>query len=161
YPGGIGPSRIPWGPGRPAAEARGPTAGWARTARRPSGRPSGHRRAGWLIAAQTSDGKREDYWSNWGEQGTRERPVRQGHQRHGVERFHEEAKGLLGWDQYPGRRWQGFHRHAVSVMLADSFLVWREWQGRPERARPGRPRRAFSPSAGSAADIAAGGASAG
>src|SRR5215472_11606054 len=29
-------------------------------------RSSGHRRAGWLIAEQTSDGKRKYYWSNWG-----------------------------------------------------------------------------------------------
>ena len=74
--------------------------------------------------------------------------------------IHEEAKGLLGWDQYQGRLWSGFHRHAVSVMLAYSFLVWQEWQQRQERARPGRPRRAFSPSAGPASRAAAGGASA-
>jgi SRSO17 transposase len=124
-------------------------------------RSSGHRRAGWLIAEQTSDGKRKYSWSNLGPDATLERLVEYAHRRHWVERFHEEAKGLLGGDQYQGRRWQGFHRHAVSVMLAYSFLVWREWQGRPERARPGRPRRAFSPSAGSAAGVAAGGASAG
>ena len=71
--------------------------------------------------------------------------------RHWVEQYHEEAKELLGWDQYQGRRWVGFHRHAVTVMLAYSFLVWQEWQQRPQRTRPGRPRRAFSPSPGSAA----------
>jgi SRSO17 transposase len=124
-------------------------------------RSSGHRRAGWLIGEQLSDGKRKYYWSNLGPDATLERLVEYAHRRHWVERFHEEAKGLLGWDQYQGRRWQGFHRHAVSVMLAYSFLVWREWQGRPQRTRPGRPRRAFSPSAGSAADVAARGASAG
>jgi len=42
------------------------------------------------------------------------------------------------------------------VMLAYSFLVWQEWQQRSEQTRLGRPRRAFSPSAGSAAAIAAG-----
>jgi SRSO17 transposase len=123
-------------------------------------RSSGHRRAGWLIAEQTSDGKRKYYWSNWGAHATLERLVEYAHRRHWVERFHEEAKGLLGWDQYQGRRWQGFHRHTVSVLLAYSFLVWQEWQSRPARARPGRPRRAFSPSAGSAAGVAAGGPSA-
>jgi SRSO17 transposase len=124
-------------------------------------RSSGHRRAGWLIGEQTADGKRKYYWSNLGADATLERLVEYAHRRHWVERFHQEAKGLLGWDQYQGRRWQGFHRHAVSVMLAYSFLVWREWQGRPDRARPGRPRRAFSPSAGSTTDVAAGGASPG
>ncbi len=122
-------------------------------------RASGHRRAGWLIGEQMADGKRKYYWSNLGADATLERLVEYAHRRHWVERFHQDAKGLLGWDQYQGRRWQGFHRHAVSVMLAYSFLVWQEWQGRPDRARPGRPRRAFSPSAGSAAGVAAGGAS--
>jgi hypothetical protein len=62
-----------------------------------------------------------------------------------VEQYHEEAKGLLGWDQYQGRLWPGFHRHAVTVMLAYGFLVWQEWRQRQERARSGRPRRPFSP----------------
>jgi len=122
-------------------------------------RSSGHRRAGWLIGEQMADGKRKFSWSNFGADATLERLVEYAHRRHWVERFHQEAKGLLGWDQYQGRRWPGFHRHAISVMLAYSFLVWREWQSRPDRARPGRPRRAFSPSAGSAAGVAAGGAS--
>jgi len=124
-------------------------------------RSSGHRRAGWLIGEQTTEGKWKYYWSNFGADASLSRLVEYAHRRHWVEQYHQEAKGLLGWDQYQGRRWQGFHRHAVSVMLAYSFLVWREWQGRPERARPGRPRRAFSPSAGSAAGVAAGGASLG
>jgi SRSO17 transposase len=121
---------------------------------------SGRRRAGWLIGEDASDGKRRYYWSNFGPEVSLGRMVEYAHRRHWVERYHEEAKGLLGWDQYQGRLWSGFHRHAVSVMLAYSFLVWQEWRRRPERARPGRPRRAFSPSAGSASRAAAGGASA-
>ena len=121
---------------------------------------SGGRRAGWLIGEDASDGKRRYYWSNFGPDVALERMVEYAHRRHWVERYHEEAKELLGWDQYQGRQWQGFHRHAVIVMLAYSFLVWREWQQRRERARPGRPRRAFSPSAGPASRVAAGGASA-
>jgi SRSO17 transposase len=118
---------------------------------------SGRRRAGWLIGEDASDGKRRYYWSNFGPDATLERLVEYAHRRHWVERYHEEAKGLLGWDQYQGRLWTGFHRHAVTVMLAYSFLVWQEWRQRPERSRPGRPRRAFSPSAGSPADVTAGG----
>jgi SRSO17 transposase len=121
---------------------------------------SGRRRAGWLIGEDASDGKRRYYWSDFGPKMALERMVEYAHRRHWVEQYHEEAKGLLGWDQYQGRQWGGFHRHAVCVMLAYSFLVWREWQQRRERARPGRPRRAFSPSAGSAEGVAAGGASA-
>jgi SRSO17 transposase len=121
---------------------------------------SGSRRAGWLIGEDASDGKRRYYWSNFGPGVALERMVEYAHRRHWVEPYPEEAKGLLGWDQYQGRLWRGFHRHAVSVMLAYSFLVWREWQQRQERARPGRPRRAFSPSAGSTSRVAAGSASA-
>jgi SRSO17 transposase len=121
--------------------------------------PSGRRRSGWLIGEDASDGKRRYYWSNFGPEMPLERVVEYAHRRHWVEQYHEEAKDLLGWDQYQGRLWPGFHRHAVSVMLAYSFLVWQEWHQRPQQARPGRPRRAFSPSARSASAAAAGGAS--
>src|SRR5271157_3523062 len=106
---------------------------------------SWHRRSGWLIGEDACDGKRRYYWSNFGPEVVLERMVEYAHRRHWVEQYHEEAKGLLGWDQYQGRLWPGFHRHAVSVMLAYSFLVWQEWQQRQERARSGRPRRPFSP----------------
>ncbi len=118
---------------------------------------SGRRKAGWLIGEDSSDGKRRYYWSNFGPDVPLERLVEYAHRRHWVEQSHEEAKGLLGWDQYQGRLWPGFHRHAVCVMLAYSFLVWQEGRQRQEQSRPGRPRRAFSPSAGSAAAVAAGG----
>ena len=117
---------------------------------------AGRRRLGWLIGEQTADGKRKYYWSNFRAGMPLEAMVEYAHRRHWVEQYHEEAKGLLGWDQYQGRRWRGFHRHAVTVMLAHSFLVWQEWQQRQQRARPGRPRRAFSPSGGSASHDAAG-----
>jgi SRSO17 transposase len=120
---------------------------------------SGRRRAGWLIGEQVAEGKRKYSWSNFGPAVALERLVEYVHRRHCVEQYHEEAKGLLGWDQYQGRLWRGFHRHAVTVMLAYSFLVWREWHQRQERSRRGRPRRPFSPSAGSAAGRAAGGPS--
>jgi SRSO17 transposase len=106
---------------------------------------AGRRRAGWLIGEDASDGKRRYYWSNFGADVPLERLVEYAHRRHWVEQYHEEAKGLLGWDQYQGRLWPGFHRHAVTVMLAYSFLVWQEWRQRQERARSGRPRRPFSP----------------
>src|SRR3954467_12825014 len=124
-------------------------------------RADGTRRIGWLIGEDSSDGKRRYFWSNFGPRTALEKMVEYAHRRHWVEQYHEEAKDLLGWDQYQGRLWSGFHRHAVSVMLAYSFLVWYEWQQRPERARPGRPRRAFSPSAGPASRVPAGGASPG
>src|SRR4051812_21875693 len=74
---------------------------------------SGRRRAGRLIGEDSSDGKRRYYWSNSGPDVPLERLVEYAHRRHRVERYHEEAKGLLGWDRYQGRLWPGFHRHAV------------------------------------------------
>jgi hypothetical protein len=72
--------------------------------------------------------------------------VEYAHRRHQVERFHQDAKELLGWDQYQGRLWHGFHRHAALVMLSFSFLVWQEWQQRQQQARTrGRPRGRFPP----------------
>ena len=67
------------------------------------------------------------------------------HRRHWVEQYHEEAKGLLGWDQYQGRLWPGFHRHAVSVMLAYSFLVWQEWRAAAGASPPGTTAAGFFP----------------
>jgi SRSO17 transposase len=116
----------------------------------------GARRIGWLIGEDGSDGKRRYYWSNFGPSVALVQMVEYAHRRHWVEQYHEEAKGLLGWDQYQGRLWPGFHRHAVTVMLAYSFLVWQEWHQRQQKPRPGRPRRAFSPSARPAAGVAAG-----
>lgn len=69
------------------------------------------------------------------------------HRRHWIEQYYEEAKGELGLDQYHGRRWDGFHRPAVTVMLSYSFLVWLEWQQRQARSLWGPPRGAFSPKA--------------
>jgi SRSO17 transposase len=122
-------------------------------------RPDGKRRAGWLIGEDSSDGKRRYYWSNLGPKAKLAKMVGYAHRRHWVEQYHEEAKGLLGWDQYQGRLWHGFHRHAVSVMLAYSFLVWQEWQQRQKVRRRGRPRRPFSPSARPQAPVPARGPS--
>jgi SRSO17 transposase len=107
----------------------------------------GKRRIGWLIGEDGSDGKRRYYWSNFGPHTPVVRMVEYAHRRYWVEQFHEEAKGLLGWDQYQGRLWTGFHRNSVLVMLAYSFLVWQEFKQREKVSRRGRPRRPFSPSA--------------
>ena len=119
----------------------------------------GKRRIGWLIGEDGSDGKRRYYWSNFGPHTPLVRMVEYAHRRYWVEQFHEEAKGLLGWDQYQGRLWTGFHRNSVLVMLAYSFLVWQEFQQRQEVSRRGRPRRPFSPSGRPQAPAAAGDAS--
>jgi SRSO17 transposase len=94
-------------------------------------------------------GRNKFLWSNCSASTPLLRMVEWAHRRYGVERFHQESKTLLGWDQYQGRLWQGFHRNSILVMLAHSFLVWFEWQNRQTIKLRGRPRGAFSPSQGS------------
>jgi len=100
---------------------------------------------GWLLGERSD--KRKYHWSNFGSGAHLEEMVEYGHRRWGVEQFHEQSKELLGWDQYQGRLWPGFHRHSVLVMLAYSFLVKQEWEQREQVTLRGRPREAFSPSA--------------
>lgn len=105
---------------------------------------------GWLIGQKSKQGptlEHKYFWSNFGPQVPPARLIEYAHRRYWVEQYHEEAKGELGWDQFQGRRWDGFHRNAVLVMLSYSFLVWEEWQARQKRTCRGRRRRAFSPSA--------------
>ncbi len=101
---------------------------------------------GWLIGERPGRGQSGEwkyYFSHAGPQATLKSLVRIAHQRHHIEQFYQEAKGELGWDQYEGRLWQGFHRHALLVCLAYSFLVL--LRTRHHRHRRGRPPRLFSP----------------
>jgi SRSO17 transposase len=118
----------------------------------------GVRVPGWLIGERPLDGKADErkyHWSNFSEAASLEEMTEYAHRRFGVEKYHEEAKTLLGWDQYQGRLWPGFHRNSVLVMLAYSFLVKQEWQHRQEVSLRGRPRGAFSPSARPQASVPA------
>jgi len=109
----------------------------------------GTRHVGWLIGQRPTrgDGDWKYFWSNFPLNTPLAIMVEYTHRRYWVEQFHEEAKSLLGWDQYQGRLWHGFHRHAALIMLTYSFLVWLELRERERISRRGRPRRAFSPSA--------------
>jgi SRSO17 transposase len=122
----------------------------------------GQRRVGWLVGERATRGQPEErkyHWSHLSAIATREELAGYAHRRYAVEQFHEEAKGELGWDPYQGRLWPGFHRHAVTVMLAYSFLVWLELCQRRSQPRRGRPRASFSPPARSAQARAASGPS--
>ncbi len=100
---------------------------------------------GWLIGERPARGQTGEwkyYFSNLGPLVSLKAMVRIAHTRHHIEQFYQEAKGELGWDDYEGRLWHGFHRHAVVVFLAYSFLVLL----RPrQHRRRGRPPRLFSP----------------
>jgi SRSO17 transposase len=113
----------------------------------------GQRHVGWLLGERTTRGQPEErkcYWSNLPVAATLDELASYAHRRFAIEQFHEEAKREVGWDQYQGRLWPGFHRHTVTVMVAYSFLVWLELRQRHQHIRRGRPRDPFSPSAGSA-----------
>jgi SRSO17 transposase len=113
----------------------------------------GQRHVGWLVgerATRSQPEERKFHWSHLPATATLEELAGYAHWRYAVEPCHEEAKGELGWDQYQGRLWPGSHRHAVTVMLASSFLVWLELRQRRHQPRRGRPRDPFSPEAGSA-----------
>jgi SRSO17 transposase len=110
----------------------------------------GVRHIGWLIGQRPARGQSGDakyFWSDFHAHARLSHMIEYTHRRHWIEQYHEEAKSGLGWDQYQGRLWQGFHRNAVLVMLSYSFLVWLEWHTRQTRRLVGRPRRAFSPTA--------------
>jgi SRSO17 transposase len=116
---------------------------------------------GWLLGERAARGQPEQrnfYWSNRPAWAPLEELVDYAHRRHAIEQFHEEAKEELGWDQDQGRLWPGFHRHAVAVMLAMSFLTCLELQHRHAQAKRGRPRDPFSPSARLAEACSASGA---
>jgi SRSO17 transposase len=116
----------------------------------------GHRHEGWLVAERASQGlpeERKYFWSNFPATATLEELAGYAHRRHAIEQFHEEAKGELGWDQYQGRLWPGFHRHALTVMLAYSFLAWLEQRHMRRERRQGRRHDPFPPSAAAPATL--------
>jgi SRSO17 transposase len=122
----------------------------------------GQRHGGWLVGERATRGQpdeRKYYWSNLPAEATLEELAGMAHRRHAIEQFHQEAKGELGWDQYQGRLWPGFHRHTVTVMLAYSFLVWLERRQRRRPKRPSRPGDSVPPSTKTPAPEPAGDAS--
>ena len=54
--------------------------------------------------------------------------VRMAHLRWSVEEIHEELKRELGWDHFEGRKWLGWHHHAVLSQMALAFLAWLRMQ---------------------------------
>jgi SRSO17 transposase len=111
----------------------------------------GQRHVGWPLGERATRGQpeaRKYDWSALPASPTLEELTGYAQRWYAVEQFHEEAKGELGWDQSQGRLWPGFHRHAVTVMLAYSFLVRLELRQRRGPRGRGRPRDPFSPSPG-------------
>ncbi|MBI3301546.1 MAG: IS701 family transposase [Deltaproteobacteria bacterium] len=81
---------------------------------------------GWLIGERPVRGQDEEwkyYFSNAGPRVKFQHLIKIALQRSHIGRFYQQAKQELGWDHYEGRLWLGFHRHALLVCMAYSFLV--------------------------------------
>jgi SRSO17 transposase len=104
---------------------------------------------GWLIGERPGYGQKGDrkyYFSDFPVNTPLEKLVEYAHRRWIIDRYYEDAKNELGWGDYQGRSWIGFHRHSIIVMLTYSFMTWLEWTHR--QASPvgrGRPRNPYSP----------------
>jgi len=89
---------------------------------------------GWLIGERPGYGQGKGDWkyyfSNFPVDAQLEKMVEYVHRRWHIDRFYEDAKNELGWGDYQGRKWVGFHRHTTIVMITYSFLAWREWKYR-------------------------------
>jgi SRSO17 transposase len=129
------------------------TKGWLRrkfTAVRAYRVLAGERKTlGWLMGERPGYGQKGEwkyYFSDFPVDTPLKKLVDYVHRRWHVDRFYEDAKNELGWGDYQGRSWIGFHRHIIIVMLTYSFLAWREWKHRHSTPRSrGRPRNPFSP----------------
>lgn len=62
-------------------------------------------------------------WLCWDvDEWSLDKQVLYAHQRWPIEQFHEEAKQILGINQFEGRTWDGWHHHVTMVLLAYAFL---------------------------------------
>ena len=104
---------------------------------------------GWLIGERPGygqTGKWKYYFSDFPADAPLEKLVEYVHRRWHIDRFYEDAKNELGLGDYQGRKWIGFHRNIIIVMLTYGFLAWREWKHRHSSPQPrGHPRNPFSP----------------
>lgn len=103
---------------------------------------------GWLIGERPGYAQKGDwkyYFSDFPVDTPLEKLVDYAHRRWHIDRFYEDAKNELGLGDYQGRKWVGFHRNIIIVMLAYGFLAWCEWKHRHSAPRTrGRPRDPFS-----------------
>jgi SRSO17 transposase len=105
--------------------------------------------SGWLIGERPLEGHAGDQkqYFVWGfDKSGPEEVLGLLHVRWVIERFYQDAKGELGFDQYEGRLWPGLHRHLALVMLAHCFLTLQQSYGAAVVARnPAPPARGFPP----------------
>ena len=104
---------------------------------------------GWLIGERPGYGQKGDrkyYFSDFPADAPLGKLVEYVHRRWVIDRYYEDAKNELGWGDYQGRKWIGFHRHSIIVMLTYSFMTWLEWTHRQTSpVGRGHPRSPYSP----------------
>jgi SRSO17 transposase len=77
---------------------------------------------GWLLIEDADDKLRA--WLCWGvDEWSLEELVSYAHLRWMIERFHEDAKQVLGLDHFEGRTWKGWHHHVTIVLLTHAFIT--------------------------------------
>ncbi len=102
--------------------AKGPRVyDWATVDIRPLREPG---KGYWLLVRRSLSNPEElAYYVCYGPAGTTlEELARVAGTRWAIEECFEEAKGLVGLDQYEVRRWVGWYRHITLAMLAHAYL---------------------------------------
>jgi SRSO17 transposase len=86
-----------------------------------AGRPTDE--TGWLLFEKTNDDELKVYMC-WGfDTASLEELVRIAHSRWVIEQGWKQMKSELGFDEFEGRKWRGWHHHAVMVAIAFSYLM--------------------------------------
>lgn len=90
---------------------------------------------GWLLL-ERQKGERKAYIC-WGLDGlSLEELVSLAHTRWTVEQGYRDMKSELGWGHFEGRKWRGWHHHAVLTQIAIAYLALLRWES---REGPGEP----------------------
>ena len=98
--------------------------------------------AHWLLVRRSlSEPTERAYYRVYGpSETTVEAMVRVAGRRWRIEGAFEEAKGLVGLDQYEVRGWNAWHRHITLALLAHAALVTARWGGAEPAAAGERGR---------------------
>ena len=103
--------------------------------------------AHWLVARRRlSDPSELAYYRAFGPaDSSLATLVRVAGTRWAIEEGFEEAKGVVGLDQYEVRKWDAWYRHVTLALLAHAYLAATRHQARQTEREKGEPRPTSSP----------------